>query len=693
MTAPAAGAEVLGRVEVGAALSSNGFTEVTFLVSVDGGPFDLIGTDDNTPYRVFSDVSELPVGAALEFKAIADNTSGTISSDKVSAVVGAEEPPSFGGFDYAIVHYNRPADDYGDHTTGDFNNFWGLHLWGDAIDPPEVTEWTSPKAFEGEDEFGRFAWIRRGGSDSQVNFIIHQGDAKDTDPDRFFDADANPEIWINQGDETIYTSQADAQGFATIRYHRDDADYGTPSPDFNTFWGLHLWGDAIDPAEGTAWPSPKPPDGIDDYGAYWTIDLADSTQPLNFIIHRGDTKDPGPDESFVPFDTPTVWKQSGDVEIYPSRGAAEDTAIIHYHRDDGDYGDNSSPDFNDFWGLHVWDGAASPNPGWTDPVRWTDVDVFGLRFEVPVVDGAPGLAYIIHRGDNKDPGPDQFLSFDPWGYEVWQLTGENPSDPTTPHYVLPIIGTGAAPGDLDEQRAHWVADDTIVWSSAGNPGLDYALCHAPTGGLTLGAAGIEGGACIDLVPGAPYPSGVDGFLHLAGQPTLKLPAGSLGDVPSILTGQVAVQAVDAGLRVGATGLQIPGVLDDLYATDTQLGVVSDGAIPTIKLWAPTAKNVTLHVFDDADPSIGSTPVPMAATDGVWSATGDAAWVGKYYLYEVDGLRAQRPGRSRPTSSPTRTRVAVDELGAQPDRRLERSRVFPEGWAETDKPELATPEDI
>ncbi|MCP3937131.1 MAG: hypothetical protein GY708_17385, partial [Actinomycetia bacterium] len=257
MTTPTAGAEVLDRIEVGAALSSVAYTEVTFAVAIDGGAYEPIGTDDNVPYRVFYDVSGLAEGTTVEFKAIADNLSGNISSDKVAVVVGTEEPPVVGGFDYAVVHYNRPAADYGDHTTGNYNDFWGLHLWGDAIDPTEVTGWTDPKPFEGEDEFGRFAWIAREQSDSQVNFIIHLGDTKDTEPDRFFDADANPEIWINQGDETIHTTQADAQGFVTIRYHRDDGDYGTPGPDYNTYWGLHLWGDAIDPAEGTAWTSPK----------------------------------------------------------------------------------------------------------------------------------------------------------------------------------------------------------------------------------------------------------------------------------------------------------------------------------------------------------------------------------------------------------------------------------------------------
>jgi pullulanase-type alpha-1,6-glucosidase len=693
MITPTAGEEVLGRVEVGASLSSDAYTEVTFAVSVDGGAYQPIGTDDNTPYRVFYDVSDRAPGTPLEFKAIADNMSGSVSSDKVSAVVGSEEPPSFSGFDYAIIHYNRPADDYGTPSP-DYNTFWGLHLWGDGIDPAEVTEWTSPKPFEGEDEFGRFAWIRRSGAGSQVNFIIHQGDTKDTGPDRFFDADANPEIWINQGDEAIYTSQADAQGFATIRYHRADGDYGTPSPDFSTFWGLHLWGDAIDPGAATDWTSPREPDGIDDYGAYWNVPIGDSSQPLSFIIHRGDTKDPGPDESFVPAEIPTVWKQSGDTEIYPSRGAAEDTAVIHYHRPDGDYGDYSSPDFNDFWGLHVWDGSVSPT-AWPDPVRAVDLDVFGPRFVVPVEEGAPQLAYIIHRGDQKDPGPDQFLTFDPWGYEVWQLSGDNPSDPVEPHYVLPIVGTSAAPGNLDEQRAYWVSEDTIAWSAAGDPGIDYSLCYSASGGMTLGAASVEGGACIGLTPGAPYPMGVDGFLHLAGMPTLKIAPGDLGDVPTILKGQTAVQAVSGGLRIDATGLQIPGVLDDLFATDTDLGVVWDGNTPTIKLWAPTAKTVTLHVVDDSDPATTSTTYAMAwnAAAGTWSASGDSSWTGKYYLYEVEVYV--------PSTGQVEHNLVTDPYSVSLSMNSTRSQIVdltdpalePAGWDALAKPALERPEDI
>ncbi len=428
------GQEVLDRIEIAAELDSDQLAEVTFAVRVGAGEYEPIGTDDNPPYRVFYNASHLQDmdAAPLSFRAIVSNLAGNLAAAEV-VNVGVEFPAPGGPANpYAVVHYQRPGGDYGDHTTGDFNDFWGLHLWGNAIDVSEGTDWPSPKPFLGEDDYGRFAWIKLADDTQPVNFIVHRGDTKDTPDDRGFVPADSPEIWLNQDDATVYTFQADAQGYVTVRYHRDDGDYGTPSPDFDTFWGLHLWGDAIDLAEATAWTSPKPPDGIDDFGAFWTVDIVDSSQPLNYIIHRGDLKDPGPDESFTPADTATVWKLSGDDEIYPSRGAAEGFATFHYHRPDGDFGDPTSPDFNDFWGLHVWTGAATPTD-WPDPVRPVDSDLFGVEFRVPLLDAADQLAYIIHRGDTKDPGSDQFLVFADWAHEVWQIQGANPEHP----YVAP----------------------------------------------------------------------------------------------------------------------------------------------------------------------------------------------------------------------------------------------------------------
>ncbi|HUV13292.1 MAG TPA: pullulanase-associated domain-containing protein [Acidobacteriota bacterium] len=346
---------------------------------------------------------------------------------------------------YAVIHYLRDDGNYGDHTTGNYNDFWGLHLWGDA---EELTEWPAPEPFLGEDEYGRFAWVKLASDATNVSFIVHRGDAKDGDgTDRFFDPGVNPEIWLRNGDANTYASQAEAQGFVTVHYHRDDGVYGNlASGDYNDFWGLHLWGEAVDPSEETGWEEPKKPTGIDDFGAFWDVLIVDASQPVEFIAHRGDLRDPGPDQSFVPLEDATIWLQSGVETIYSQRGAAENVAILHYHRPDGDYGDPSSLDFNDFWGLHVWTGAFPPVVSWNDPIRPDSFDIFGPVFKVSLVEGAHELAYILHWGDEKDPGPDQFLDFGTYGYEVWQLEGTDPERP----YILPQLTVLTVPEAIHE---------------------------------------------------------------------------------------------------------------------------------------------------------------------------------------------------------------------------------------------------
>ena len=697
------GHDIVERIEVGATVSpANIFAEVTFAVSVNGGAYEPIGTDDNPSYRVFYPVTDLPEGATLSFKAIVDDLSGNLNAAKVTGITPViEEPlPPAAGAEYAVIHYMRADGDYGDHATGNFEDFWGLHLWGDAIIPSEQTDWDFPKPFLGEDEYGRFAWVKLAPNATNVGFIVHRGNTKDgTDADRFFNPSETPEIWLISDDAGAYTSQAEAQGFVTVHYHRPDGDYGDPtSPDYNDFWGLHLWGDAIDPSVGTEWTTPRPFDGIDDYGAFWFIAVQDSSQPVNFIVHRGDEKDPGPDQSFIPQDNATIWLQSGNETIYSQRGAAESLVTIHYHRADGDYGDLTSDDFNDFWGLHVWTGAKMPNPSWQQPLKPAGIDIFGSFFEIELVEGATELAYIIHRGDTKDPGPDQFLSFDSWGYEVWQLEGEGP-DPDQPHYVLPVPSAGPGesnPGNINQQQAFWVDEDTIAWEVAADPSLTYKLHYASNGGLATSDTGITGGDEIMLTPGSLSNEVKAKFPHLASLPALKISDTDKRLIPNILKGQIAVSALAGeGNSVDATGLQIPGVLDDLYSYDGDLGVSWAGGAPTIRLWAPTAKAVTFHLFDDADPVTTSVTQEMTQdpATGVWSITGDASWAREYYLYEVE-VYVHSTGQveynfvTDPYSLSLATNSARSQIVDLNDPTL-----APEGWASLTKPALVAPEEI
>ena len=678
------GHAVTDRVEVVAELGAEIYAEVTFAVKVNDGEYTPIGTDNNPPYRVFYDVTSLPEGGTLAFKAIIDDLSGHLNAAKVEGIVPLiETPPPPQAAGHAVIHYFRADGDYGDHTTGNYNDFWGLHLWGDT---PEVIDWTAPKPFLGEDEYGRFAWVNLVPGATNLGFIVHRGDTKDgTDSDRFFNPSLTPEIWLKGGDGTTYTSQAAAQGYATIHYHRPDGVY--------TDWGLHLWGDAIAPGVGTDWANPRPFDGIDDFGAYWNVPLADPSQPLNYIIHHGDEKDPGPDQSFIPEEDASVWIMSMDETIYAQRGAAQNFATLHYRRPGGDYGDYTSTNYADFWGLHTWLDA--DDPGWTTPRKPARFDTFGAVFEVPLHPNPAQIGYIFHRGDTKDPGADQFLVFDTYGFEVWQIEGADVEDP----YILPLLITGGPnPGNIQEQRAYWVSGDTIAWAAAEDPADTYRLYFAPDGGLKATDTGITGGSYLPLTidPGGLPDEVKVKFPHLSALPALKIAEGDLAQVTDILKGQIAVSALTPdGVSVDATGLQIPGVLDDLFTYDGELGVSWQNGSPTIRVWAPTAKSVTLHLFADSEPETAGTAMPMTydPASGVWSISGEAGWKNQYYLYEVEVyVHSTGAVEHNLVTDPYSVSLAMNSTRSQIVD-LRDAALKPAGWTSLEKPPLAVPEDI
>ncbi|MCA9957146.1 MAG: hypothetical protein KC434_20600, partial [Anaerolineales bacterium] len=152
---------------------------------------------------------------------------------------------------------------------------------------------------------------------------------------------------------------------------------------------------------------------------------------------------------------------------------------------------------------------------------------------------------------------------------------------------------------------------------------------------------------------------------------------------------------ESGQTINAAGLQIPGVLDDLYPYDGDLGVTFSDGVPTLTLWAPTARGVRLHLFDNADPNTEAEILVMRPTpsNGTWSITGEPDWAGKYYLYEVQVYV--------PTESSVQTNLVTDPYSFSLATNSTRSQIvdltdpttMPEGWADVVKPGIAAPEDI
>lgn len=184
-----------------------------------------------------------------------------------------------------------------------------------------------------------------------------------------------------------------------------------------------------------------------------------------------------------------------------------------------------------------------------------------------------------------------------------------------------VAGSGAT--------AYWLDATTVAVPPSIGSADGWQLHTAPTGGIAVAESGVTlpaDGRSIPLTARAePIPAGTP---RTAGYRALALPDGL--DTAALLTGELRLTHTgDDGIDY-ATGLQLAGVIDSLFtvAADIPLGVTWAAGSPTLRLWAPTAKTVTL------DLASGRQPMTRAA-DGTWSVTGDPSWAGQTYRYDVE----------------------------------------------------------
>ncbi|OSZ55372.1 sulfonate ABC transporter ATP-binding protein, partial [Streptomyces pharetrae CZA14] len=439
--------------------------------------------------------------------------------------------------------------------------------------------------------------------------------------------------------------------YAVVHYQRPDGDYDG--------WRLKS-------SAGTA-------DfiGRDAFGAFAWVQLDDGVGNVTYTVEKDGAAD-GPQRAFEPARTGEVWIEQGEdgqavtapEGAYPPQDQRK--AVLHYHRADGDY---------DGWGLHTWTGAANPTD-WTKPLQPVARDTFGVTFEVPLAEGATSLSYIVHRGDEKDISSDRSLDFAGHGKEVWLIGG-------TDGYLLPTVGS-APELDLGTAKAQWIDAETVVWKVKATDATSQQLVYAPRGDITIeeGALSHEG-HWLRLAPTTLSDAQKAAHPHLKDHPAFTVDPRDRDRVRTALRGQViATQRAANGALLAATGVQIPGVLDDLYgeARNARLGPVLDRGRPTLSVWAPTARSVSLE--------LDGRQVPMRrdGDTGVWSVTGSRAWTGKPYRYAVT---VWAPSVRRIVTNKVTDPYSV-ALTADSARSLivdlDDKALKPAGWSGLDKPE-------
>ncbi|XP_048231440.1 pullulanase 1, chloroplastic isoform X2 [Ricinus communis] len=107
------------------------------------------------------------------------------------------------------------------------------------------------------------------------------------------------------------------------------------------------------------------------------------------------------------------------------------------------------------------------------------------------------------------------------------------------------------------------------------------------------------------------------------------------DAKSLLKCQLAVASYEAdGKCRSATGLQLPGILDELYSYDGPLGAHYSKNAVSLHLWAPTAQAVLVYIYKDSFSKVPLEIHQLKEVNGVWSIKGPKDWEGCYYVYEV-----------------------------------------------------------
>jgi pullulanase len=274
-------------------------------------------------------------------------------------------------------------------------------------------------------------------------------------------------------------------GDVRIHYFRPDGNYSG--------WTVYAFDNTTENT-GNYGGGPVQVTGTDSYGVYFDVGVTTGAQEVGIIIHNptapgGDQKDT-PNNLFVDPATQGVeyWAYSGIAKLYVTAPSlANPTAIlpgyvrVHYRRPDGNYSG---------WTIYAFYDTTEYTGDYNSGlVPVTNSDAYGVYFDVAVVPNAQNLGLIIHNpsapgGDQKDPGPNEFVDPSTEGFEYWGYSGigklyKSQPSLTNPNALLP----GYARIHYyrpDGNYANWSVyafNDTAEYTGDYNDGLTFVTAY------------------------------------------------------------------------------------------------------------------------------------------------------------------------------------------------------------------------
>ncbi|GAB2916348.1 alpha-1,6-glucosidase domain-containing protein [Rheinheimera gaetbuli] len=369
----------------------------------------------------------------------------------------------------------------------------------------------------------------------------------------------------------------------------------------------------------------------------------------------------------------------------PSVVPTASQAVIYYYRQDGNY---------DGWILHAWnnttcnayaDLADDEGTDWNTGLTADGVDDnYGAYWLFDTKAGASCANFIVHSGDNKDPDDnDQQLTF---STARWAFVVSGVGIFTDPDDVV------FEPGfSISDAAGHWLDAQTLLWNQ------DYADVRL----LASSDAQLDDSFTADLTlplsPTSLTQNQRDRVPHLANWQAYSLNA-SASQLAQLLTSQLVIAAFDAEQQpLSASYVQNAKALDSIFtsgandADEQTLGLSYSADAINVAVWAPTAQQLQLKVFNADKSAFASYPMQQAS-HGIWHYAAPLSADRKYYQFDVTAYH--------PLTKRVEVMTATDPYSVNTSANgrysqfvnLNDAGLFPAGWHGRLVPEIAAAED-
>lgn len=379
----------------------------------------------------------------------------------------------------------------------------------------------------------------------------------------------------------------------------------------------------------------------------------------------------------------------------PSVVAGDNQLVIFYNRPDANY---------DGWILHLWnnnecdsyaDFASDAGTDWSTGQAQSGIDAnYGAYWLIDLKDSHSDCAnFIVHKGDEKDLGGIDHKADLSGDRMIWTLSGIDELYSQATLYPSGVL--------IADTAAHWATLETVFWQvNTADAVSKVRVYSASNDDLGFdGETGIAGDNYIEFLPHANNSAAALGMPRYSDLSTFTAASAQADKAKQMLTGKLLAIAFDATDKVlAATYVQTPRVIDALYtsgnndADEATLGLVYTDASITTNVWAPTAQQVSLNVYNSEKVLQTTHAMSLDSDTGVWSVSLPKSNDRLFYRYELLAYHPQNQAfETIQTTDPYSLSLSTNGSYSQ-FVNLNDADLKPQNWDNHQVPSIANPED-